>query len=103
MRLRPARGLGKGWQEAAPIVRYTQIHPRNGQEACNEFSEEEARGLEHWASGTDRPGRASGAVGIQRALSCFREVKNLQPGPGYLCSSSSPAIPDPHNSMTRFL
>lgn len=63
MRLRPARGLEKGWQEAAPIVRYTQIHPRNGQEACNEFSEEEARGLEHWVSGTDRPGRASGAVG----------------------------------------
>lgn len=44
-----------------------------------------------------------GLWGIQRALSCFREVKNLQPGPGYLCSSSSPAIPDPHNSMTRFL
>lgn len=44
-------------------MRYIQIKPQNGQGGCNKFSEEKARGLEHWASGTDGPGCAPGTVG----------------------------------------
>lgn len=63
------------------------------------------RKQEGWSTGrleqTDL-GVLHGLWGIQREVSCFQGVKNLQPGPGHLDSSPSPATSYPHNSMTAF-